>query len=269
MVNKKSKVKGKAKKVAAPPLATKQPKAPKKVQNPLFEKRTRNFGIGGDIQPKRDLSRFVRWPKYIRLQRQKMVLLQRLKVPPPIHQFKQRLDAQKAKELFKLMHKYRPETKQAKTLRLRKRAELRAEGKEDTPTKRKLAIRMGVNTVTTLVEQKKARLVVIACDVEPIEIILHMPALCRKMGVPYCIVGNKSRMGMVVSRKNVTCLAITDVEANDRTNLNKLIESIKTNYNDRHEEIRRNWGGGVLGSKSMARIVKVERAKARELTRNM
>ena len=49
---------------------------------------------GGDIQPKRDLSRFVRWPKYIRLQRQKSVLYQRLKVPPSINQFTQTLDKQ-------------------------------------------------------------------------------------------------------------------------------------------------------------------------------
>merc|ERR1712198_68919 len=59
--------KGKGKKVAAAPLAVKRQEV-KRVVNPLFEKRTRNFGIGQDIQPTRDLSRFVRWPKYIRLQ---------------------------------------------------------------------------------------------------------------------------------------------------------------------------------------------------------
>ena len=52
---------------------------------------------GQDIQPKRDLSRFVRWPKYIRLQRQKAILMQRLKVPPPINQFTQTLDRQTGK----------------------------------------------------------------------------------------------------------------------------------------------------------------------------
>jgi large subunit ribosomal protein L7Ae len=70
----------------------KQP--PKKEVNPLIEKRPRNFGIGGNIQPKRDLTRFVKWPKYIRLQRQKQVLYQRLKVPPSINQFTQTLDKQ-------------------------------------------------------------------------------------------------------------------------------------------------------------------------------
>ena len=44
--------------MAAAPLAVKKPET-KRVVNPLFEKRPRNFGIGQDIQPKRDLSRFV------------------------------------------------------------------------------------------------------------------------------------------------------------------------------------------------------------------
>lgn len=53
--------------------------------------------LGQDIQPIRDLSRFVRWPKYIRIQRQKAVLQKRLKVPPPINQFTQTLDKQTGK----------------------------------------------------------------------------------------------------------------------------------------------------------------------------
>merc|ERR1712141_849328 len=158
-VQKKGKKKGK--KVAAAPLAVKKPEQ-KRVVNPLFEKRARNFGIGQDIQPKRDLSRVVRWPKYIRLQRQKAILLQRLKVPPPINQFTQALDRQTATQLFRLMDKYRPESKQEKKARLTARAEQRVKGKDDVPTKRPATVRSGVNTVTKLVEQKKAQLVIIA-----------------------------------------------------------------------------------------------------------
>ena len=58
-------------------------KASKKVEkkaHPLFEKKPRNFRIGNNVQPKRNLTRFVKWPKYIRLQRQKVVLQTRLKV---------------------------------------------------------------------------------------------------------------------------------------------------------------------------------------------
>lgn len=37
-------------------------------------------GIGGDLPAKRDMRRFVKWPKYVRIQRQRRVLNQRLKV---------------------------------------------------------------------------------------------------------------------------------------------------------------------------------------------
>merc|ERR1712095_37952 len=252
------------KKVAAAPLVARKVEQ-KKVVNPLFEKRPKNFGIGQDIQPKRDLSRFVRWPKYIRLQRQKAILFQRLKVPPPINQFTQTLDRQTATQLFRLLDKYRPEAKQEKKARLRLRAEERAKGKPDTPSKRPNVVRSGINTVTTLVEQKKASLVIIASDVDPIEIVLFLPALCRKMGVPYCIVKNKARLGRVVRRKTCSCLAIAQANAEDRSSMNKLVEAVKTNFNDRVDEIRKHWGGGVMGSKSLARVAKVEKAKAKEL----
>ncbi len=68
------------------------------------------------------------------------------------------------------MDKYRPESKQQKKARLNARAEQRAKGKDDVPTKRPLTVRSGVNTVTSLVEQKKAQLVIIAHDVDPIEV---------------------------------------------------------------------------------------------------
>jgi large subunit ribosomal protein L7Ae len=47
----------------------------KKVVNPLFEKRSKNFGIRQDIQPKRDLTCFIKWPCYTMLQRQRAILL--------------------------------------------------------------------------------------------------------------------------------------------------------------------------------------------------
>lgn len=116
------------------------------------------------------MSRFVRWPKYIRIQRQKSVLQKRLKVPPPINQFTQTLDKQTAVQLFKLLEKYRPETTLQKKNRLKARAEAKVAKKVDTPTKRPNTVRSGTNTVTRLVEQKKAQLVVISHDVDPIEV---------------------------------------------------------------------------------------------------
>jgi len=266
MVQKKGKKKVVGKKVAAPPTLAIKKSEPKKRQNPLFEKRTRNFGVGQDIQPSRDLSRFVKWPRYIRVQRQKRVLQERLKVPPPINQFRHTVDRPTAKSLFRVLDKYRPETRAAKKARLRSKADGKVKGKEDAtaPSKRLVALKQGANSVTRAIEQKKAQLVVIAHDVEPLELVLFLPTLCRKMGIPYCIVKGKARLGRLVNRKTCTCVALTSVESGDRNSFSKLLEAIKTNFNDRHDELRRHWGGGVLGAKSAARIAKIERAKVKE-----
>jgi large subunit ribosomal protein L7Ae len=46
--------------------------------------------------------------------------------------------------------------------------------------------------VTTLVENKLAKLVIIAHDVDPIELVVWLPQLCRKQKVAYCIVKDKA-----------------------------------------------------------------------------
>lgn len=95
-------------------------KKPRDKRNPLFKSRPKNFGIGGDLRPKgsRNLYRFVKWPRYIKLQRQKQVLLNRIKVPPAINQFRTTLEKNHSSELFRLLGKYKPESKQAKKARL-------------------------------------------------------------------------------------------------------------------------------------------------------
>jgi large subunit ribosomal protein L7Ae len=106
-------------------VANKSAKDPKKIVDPLIQKKAKNFAIGGDIQPKRDLTRFFRWPRYIRVQRQRAILLERLKIPPTINQFRSGfLDRQTATQLFRLFDKYRPESKKAKRDRQKKRGRI-------------------------------------------------------------------------------------------------------------------------------------------------
>jgi len=235
----------------------------KEEKNPLFEKRPKNFGIGGDIQPKRDLTRFVRWPKYIKIQRQRRVLMNRLKIPPTLNQFTKSIDKSSAAQLFKLLSKYKPESKQDKHARLLKAAESKEKGETAVPAKKPVNLKFGINEVTTLVEQKKAKLVVIAHDVDPIELVVWLPTLCRKKEVPYCIVKGKARLGSLVHQKTATTLAVTGVQKEDSNELNALQSSFMESYN-RNTDIRRMWGGGKLGAKSMAQRKKRERAIAKE-----
>jgi len=233
-------------------------KAPaKKVEDPLFKKNPRSFRIGGAIRHTTDLSRFVRWPRYVRIQRQKKVLMQRLKVPPSIDQFTRSLDKNQATELFKLLVKMAPETKAEKKERLT------AVAGGAAPSKPKPTVKFGLNHVTDLVEQKKAKLVVIAHDVDPIELVVWLPALCRKMDVPYCIVRGKARLGALVHQKNAAVVALTEVSAADKHKLDSLTTAFKAQYNDNVDAIRQ-WGGGLRGLKSQAKLDKRAAAVAAE-----
>jgi len=227
----------------------------------LIEKRPRNFGIGQDIQPARNLSRMVRWPQYVRLQRQKKILNLRLKVPPAIAQFQNTLDRNTAAQAFKLLNKCRPETKAQKKERLHKEATAVEEGKKkEDVSKKPYAVKYGLNHVVALVEAKKAALVLIPNDVDPIELVVFLPALCRKMGVPYAIIKGKARLGTVVHKKTAAVLALTEVRSEDKSEMSKLVSAINEGYSAKYEESKRHWGGGIMGQKAVARQEKQRKA---------
>jgi len=207
----------------------------------------------------------VKWPKYVRLQRQHRVLYKRLKVPPGINQFTQTLDKTNATALFSLLDKYRPEDKSAKKARLKAAAEAKAAGNPVDPGPKPMVVKYGINHVAALIEKKKAQLVVIAHDVEPVEIVIWLPALCRKMGVPYCIVKSKSRLGAVVHKKTATALCLTGVKQSDQAAFNKLVESITTNFNERAEVFRKTWGGGIMGAKTIHKVKMYNLQREREM----
>ncbi len=153
----------------------------------------------------------------------------RLKVPPAVNQFSKTLDKNTATNMFKILNKYRPETALEKKTRLKAAAEKVAAGEKVDQGKKPVVVKYGINHITALVEAKKAQLVVIAHDVDPIEIVIWLPALCRKMGVPYCIVKSKSRLGTVVHKKTATALCLTEVRAEDKQELASLVSAIKAN----------------------------------------
>jgi len=163
--------------------------------------------------------------------------------------------------LFKLLNKYRPESKVEKKARLQATAAAAAEGKDkDAKDKKPLYVKYGLNHIVALIEAKKAALVVIAHDVDPIELVVFLPALCRKMGIPYVIVKGKARLGTVVHKKTSAAIALQEVRSEDQRELANIVSAAKANFSEKYEEQRRQWGGGIRGNKSTQMLRK--RAKA-------
>lgn len=121
-------------------------------------------------------------------------------------------------------------------------------------------VKYGLNHVVGLIESKKASLVLIPNDVDPIELVVFLPALCRKMGVPYAIIKGKARLGTVVHKKTAAVLALTEVKSEDKSELSKLVSTINEGYTSKYEEHRRHWGGGIMGAKANARQEKKRKA---------
>jgi large subunit ribosomal protein L7Ae len=57
------------------------------------------------------------------------------------------------------------------------------------------SVRKGTNETTKAVERGQAKLVVIAEDVDPPEVVAHLPLLCEEHKIPYIFVPNKRKLG--------------------------------------------------------------------------
>ncbi|MDH5460435.1 MAG: 50S ribosomal protein L7Ae [Candidatus Bathyarchaeota archaeon] len=56
-------------------------------------------------------------------------------------------------------------------------------------------VRKGTNETTKAVERAQAKLVVIAEDVDPPEVVAHLPLLCEERKIPYVFVPSKEKIG--------------------------------------------------------------------------
>jgi len=110
-------------------------------------------------------------------------------------------------------------------------------------------LKYGLNHITHLVEEKKAKLVVIAHDVDPIETVLWLPALCRKQDVPFCFIKGKARLGKLVNKKTATAVALSDVRKEHQAEFDSLVKQFLSNYNN-NADLKKTWGGGHLGLKA-------------------
>ncbi len=72
-------------------------------------------------------------------------------------------------------------------------------------------IKKGTNEVTKVIERGDAKIIVMATDVEPPEILAHIPMLCEEKNVPYVYVGSKAELGNATGLEKPTAsIAIID-----------------------------------------------------------
>jgi large subunit ribosomal protein L7Ae len=90
-------------------------------------------------------------------------------------------------------------------------------------------IRKGANETTKAIESGNAALVVIAEDVDPEEVVLHIPMICSEKGIPFCYVPTKKELGAAAGLP-VTSAAIAIEKAGNAAELIKsVVEKVAKN----------------------------------------
>lgn len=73
-------------------------------------------------------------------------------------------------------------------------------------------ISRGANEVTKLVERAQAKLVIMSEDVDPPEVLAHVPYLCEEKSIPYTYVPSKQELGKAAGLGVATsAVALVDV----------------------------------------------------------
>ncbi len=75
-------------------------------------------------------------------------------------------------------------------------------------------IKKGTNETTKSVERGLAKLVLIAEDVDPPQIVAHLPLLCEERKIPYLYVPKKSDLGKA-SGLEVDCSAVAILDSGE------------------------------------------------------
>ncbi len=59
-------------------------------------------------------------------------------------------------------------------------------------------VKKGVNETTKSIERKTAQFVILASDVTPEEVVIHIPMLCKEHNIPYAFVPTKKDLGLAI-----------------------------------------------------------------------
>jgi len=87
-------------------------------------------------------------------------------------------------------------------------------------------VRKGTNEATKAIERGISKLIIIAEDVEPPEVVAHLPIICDEQGAAYAFVPSKQELGKALGI-DVTSAAAAILDSGDAQHIvDQVIESI-------------------------------------------
>ena len=89
-------------------------------------------------------------------------------------------------------------------------------------------ISKGTNEATKQVERGQAKLVVMAEDVTPEEILVHMPVLCEEKKIPYTYVPSKQELGTAAGIGVPTAAVAVVNPGKDKEKIDSIVKKIET-----------------------------------------
>ena len=89
-------------------------------------------------------------------------------------------------------------------------------------------IAKGSNETTKQVERGQAKLVVVAKDVEPKEVVMHLPLLCKDKGVVCVEVPSKEELGAAAGLGVKTACVSIVKEGDARDSVSRIIEQVRS-----------------------------------------
>ena len=88
-------------------------------------------------------------------------------------------------------------------------------------------VKKGTNEATKAIERGVSKLIIIAEDVEPPEVVAHLPILCEERGAAYAFVPNKQELGKALGIE-VTSAAAAILDSGDAQHIiNEVVASIE------------------------------------------
>lgn len=88
-------------------------------------------------------------------------------------------------------------------------------------------IRKGTNEVTKAVERGVAKLVVIAKDVSPPEILMHLPLLAKEKSIPLVQIEKKEELGAAAGLSVATSAVAIIIEGEAKSIIKEIAEELK------------------------------------------